>query len=132
MKKYIVFIFLIFVFMIIAGCGHSNIVSISPTQTITPILISSPTPTFQPTLNPQSSGWEYMSPENIGNIELVDQWGKGYVTGVDITEDGSMIAVAASTGVYLYDTSNYKETLILEPSDYVVSAIAISPDKQYI
>ena len=99
--------------------------------------ITSPTrsPEPLPTANNQAGLLEKLTPDNISQIELIDQWGKGRILDVDMTPDGRSIAVATTTGIYLYDGSTLEETLFWakhEPDGYYMNAVAFSPDGRYL
>ena len=57
--------------------------------------------------------------------------GKGGPGGGDraaaFSPNGQYLAVSSSTGIWLYDTVNYREIALL-PSQYPVNSIAFSPD----
>lgn len=60
---------------------------------------------------------ELITIQNINELEEVDRWGKGYISGTDISPDGKQIAVYTSTGIYLYDTGSYQETRLETPQE---------------
>ena len=57
----------------------------------------------------------------------VARLGKGQIGDVSFSPDGTMLAVASSYGVYLYDTFSQAEINFIE-TDTVMSSIAFSPD----
>ncbi len=59
------------------------------------------TPTFIP-IKKIVQDLEVISPENIGRLALINRWGKGYFHDIKISPDHTVVAVATSTGVYLY------------------------------
>jgi WD40 repeat protein len=77
-----------------------------------------------------------IGPENVSQLEIVDVWGQGEVYGVALSPDEQTIAVATTTGVYLYDrkTSQQKQFIgipIIPKTSWFRSpsqAIAFSPD----
>jgi hypothetical protein len=51
-----------------------------------------------------------ISAENIDRLSIVDHVGKGFFYGADLSADGKTLAVAMSTGVYLFDTTTGENT----------------------
>ena len=58
---------------------------------------------------PNQVEYEVISPENIDRLELTNSWGMGNFQHVSISPDESMIGVATSSGVYLYDSLTQKQ-----------------------
>ena len=52
---------------------------------------------------------EVISPSNISHLEQIDQWGQGNVYGIALSLDGNLIAVSATTGIYVYDRRTVKQ-----------------------
>lgn len=102
-------------------------------QTEIPNSIASPisTPTIQAINNTET-----IQPENVSQLGIIDEWGQGNVYGVALSPDEKTIAVATTTGVYLYDskTSEQKQFIDLPiirktKRDFSPSrAVAFSPD----
>lgn len=109
---------------LLASCDHKNGHS-TPIATSTAIL---------PTLTPNSN--DLISPETISALTVEDRWGEGDFYGVALSPDGKTVAVATTSGVYLYDKLTFQlKQFIDEPllvkaySGYVINqAISFSPD----
>lgn len=117
---------------LLAGCGGvlpAPNISHTETPTLLPTEIST-----HPIQADDETG--IIGPENVSQLEIVDVWGQGEVYGVALSPDEQTIAVATTTGVYLYDrkTSQQKQFIDLpiiiktswryRPSQ----AISFSPD----
>lgn len=60
---------------------------------------------------------EVITSKNINNIEEIATWGKGYISGADISPDGKQLAVYTPTGMYFYDTGSFQETKLETPQE---------------
>ncbi|RKU17695.1 hypothetical protein C6501_03600 [Candidatus Poribacteria bacterium] len=56
------------------------------------------------------------------------RFGKGYVNQIQYSPDGTRLAVASSIGIWLYDTTTYKEIALLTGHTGNVPCIAFNPD----
>ena len=54
--------------------------------------------------------------------------GKGWVSEVRYSPDGTRLAVASSIGIWLYDTATYQEIALLAGHTDPIHSIAFSPD----
>ena len=54
--------------------------------------------------------------------------GKGLVSEVHYSPDGTRLAVASSIGIWLYDTATYREVALLTGHAAPVNSVAFSPD----
>ena len=54
--------------------------------------------------------------------------GKGSINEIQYSPDGTRLAVASSIGIWLYDTSTYRETALLTGHTWWVNSVAFSPD----
>jgi len=54
--------------------------------------------------------------------------GKGTISDIAYSPDGSLLAVAGSVGIWLYDASNLSEVGLLQGHTSSVSSVAFSPD----
>lgn len=116
-------IYLIVVFSImLVACGPVTPYSTQTLQgnqisTLTPLPSATPTiaffnypwnyytPSATPTYVPVEKvipSLEVISPENIGRLELINRWGKGNLLSLKVSPNHKLVAVATSTGVYLY------------------------------
>ncbi|MBN1439264.1 MAG: protein kinase [Anaerolineales bacterium] len=108
----------------------------TPTATFTPT--RSPTKTHTPTptpfpglpIYPANAFPESLIPitaDNVSEIINLSRIGGGVPVQADWSPDGSTLAVASTTGIYLYDASSKKEIrLILAPD--AVRSVKFSPD----
>ena len=108
----------------------------SPTATLTPTL--SPTKAFTQTNTPLRHIPAYpdipfhqsllpITAGNVTDIALLARLGEGVLVQAVWSPDGSILAMASSTGVYLYDASSKKEIRFIQAPDYV-TFVAFSPD----
>lgn len=107
----------------------------SPTQTIIP----SPSSTFTATVTPKPvfastpipPGENSISAENAGNLTKVAEWGYGQANFVTYSPDGTLLAVASSTGIYFYDSKTLADIGHILTDDKV-NGITFSPDSKSI
>ena len=58
--------------------------------------------------------------------------GKGTISEIAYSPDGTRLAVAGSIGIWLYDTATYQELALLTGHTYVVTSVSFSSRwKQY-
>ncbi len=124
---------LILVFM--TSCTHAPTATPTPTTvTAPPVSIAAPTPTESfikitseptPTSAPITKSREVITPENAGRLTQIDYRGRGVISGIAWSPDGTQISVASSTGTYLVDTTTYGEKRF---SDSVSKYVVFSPD----
>ena len=91
--------------LIIAANGLVGCNRTPPIPQVTPTTPSTPTAETIAT-HPEL---EAITPYNIDRLEQIDQWGKGKVRGIALSPDGSLIAVATTTGIYLYERSSVEQ-----------------------
>lgn len=60
------------------------------------------------------------------------RFGKGEISELQYSPDGTRLAVASSIGIWLYDTATYQETALLNGHTYFVKCVAFSPDGRTI
>ena len=65
--------------------------------------------------------WEL--PENA-----IARLGKGWIDAMQYSPDGTVLAVATSVGIWLYDTETYQETALLARNNKGVAGLVFSPD----
>ena len=68
-----------------------------------------------------------ISPENTDQMVALAQWGMGVLERAVYSPDGSLLAVASSLGVYLYDTETMEQVQFIE-TDVWTRDVAFSPD----
>ncbi len=93
---------------------------------VTRIGRSEPTPAPPIILNPLPDG---ITADNAMNVVQRARLGKGAVTDIAWTPDGTRLAVASSIGVFLYDAGTLEEVRYI-PTDAQVQSIAFAPDGQ--
>ena len=88
---------------------------------------------FMPTLLLMSS--LFLPPafaQDFSQWELPDgavaRLGKGHITAVSYSPDGTRFAAATPIGIWLYDAQTYEETALLSGHTWELSALAFSPD----
>jgi WD40 repeat protein len=83
--------------------------------------------TLEPTagIAPIFRSAQVITSENAHEVTLLDYLGKGMISGIAWSPDGKQIAVAASSGIYLIDTTTYVENHF---SGGASNDIAYSPD----
>ncbi|HEX9675838.1 MAG TPA: PQQ-binding-like beta-propeller repeat protein [Anaerolineales bacterium] len=68
-----------------------------------------------------------ISPANADRLELLASWGRGTVEKVVHSPDGTLLAVASSRGVYLYDARTLADVRFI-PIEHWTYGAAFSPD----
>ena len=56
------------------------------------------------------------------------RFGKGWISEIAYSPDGTRLAVASGIGIWLYDTATYQEVALLTGHTSVVGSVAFSPD----
>jgi WD40 repeat protein len=67
-----------------------------------------------------------ITPENINQLREIYRIGRGNVQNVGLSPDGKLIAVTASTGIYIFDADTFVELKHIRGS-----SIEFSPDNKY-
>jgi WD40 repeat protein len=95
--------------------------------------IPSATPTFAP-IGKIAPDLEIISPENIERLGLINRWGKGNLLSFKVSPDHTLVAVATSTGVYLYRSQDLTEVgyLNVNASNYGFMGVGFSPDSKLL
>ena len=105
---------------LLSSCGGVTPISqVNPTKT--------PTVFAPETVNPTATAKSetgIIEPENISQLQIINQWGKGNVYGVALSPDETEIAVSTVTGVYIYDYETLQEKQIID------LPIAASPNRR--
>ncbi len=96
---------------------------------------TSSTPTTVSTLAFTESNWAVISPENVSTLQLIahlapDASGEQPYQ-IVWAPNGKLLAVASSTGVYLYDVTTLQLTAIFEKGQNVVG-VSFAPDSQQL
>jgi WD40 repeat protein len=90
-----------------------NIPSPTVTEIITPTEIPSPAePSFEGTPITPASG---INLDNLAQLELLALWGKGDANDAALSDDGTLFAVAAPAGVFIFETNTLSEILRISP-----------------
>ncbi len=120
------------------------LVGCAPRPPTGPIVRDAPTlPTVTPAAMDTSfyAELEPISPANVAQLELLDRWGRGFVSDLDISPDGTLLVVSTSTGLYAYDTHAWQERAFTDnfiddwiPMSYGQKpvAVAFSPNGKYL
>ena len=109
----------------------------TPTPSPTSLLpTDTPTPTLTPELPvlAQTSlplERQAISAVNAESLELVARWGRGTIEEIAWSEEGSLVAVAGSIGVFLYDSVSFDTLAYFETGSWAYT-VAISPDGAYV
>jgi WD40 repeat protein len=107
----------------------------SPTEAIIP----SPSSTFTATVTPKPvfastpipPGGNSISAENAGNLTKLAEWGYGQANFVTYSPDGTLLAVASSTGIYFYESQTLADVGHILTDDKV-NGITFSSDSKSI
>lgn len=102
-----VWLLLLLVTLALYGCGAID----TPTPTMEPAETPSATPPSPPTSTPSPR------PQAV----LIARMGKGIPQMLSWSPDGNLLAVATSTGVYLYDSNSYTQTALVADGSWVTS-----------
>lgn len=94
----------------------------TPTTTTTPTPTSTATPTATPTPQPQ-----VITGSNVNNLQLISTFGRGSIEAFAWSPDGKQIAVAGSSGLWVYASGNFSDIDNRETSSPQVT-VAYSPD----
>src|SRR5690606_7540837 len=62
-----------------------------------------------------------ISAANAASMEQLARWGKGTVNQIAYSPDGSLLAVASSIRIYLYDAQTLEEVRFIEINAWVTS-----------
>ncbi|HNB51986.1 MAG TPA: hypothetical protein PK530_08595 [Anaerolineales bacterium] len=111
-----------------------------PTKVIPPTETPSPLPVFTPQDfsghplagigTPFSKAGEVITEQNLGRLIELARWGKGVITDIAFSPDGKWLGVAASTGIYFYDTQSWAESFAFNYAKTVWS-FAFSQDGKH-
>lgn len=83
-----------------------------------------PTIAETPTTSPTSTA---VNPN--GNVDVIPRNGKGKITRIKFSPDGSKIGIATTIGIYVYSSTTFEELFFIETGT-TSSSLAFSPDGQ--
>lgn len=107
------------------------------TRTITPTIPSSlltPEPLYTAVARvatPVSYPGNPISVANADQLHLLAQWGQGMLTDISYSADGSLLAIATTTGVAIYDGQDLILSFFLDSLEKIDS-IELSPDDRFL
>jgi len=78
-------------------------------------------------MQPGTAGASVITAANAGQVEQLARLGKGRIREIAYSPDGSLIALASSIGIYLYDSQSLEEVAYFGEDIYCIS-VAWSPD----
>ena len=95
-----------------------------------------PTTAPQPTPLPTSDltfayPAEAITGANAASLSELARWGKGAALTVEYSQDGSLLAVGAPLGIYLYDAASFTQVGYIEEAGYA-AALAFAPDGETV
>lgn len=79
---------------------------------------------------PQAEG--VLTAREVGSFEELARLGRGFLTGLAVNPDGSMLAAGSGIGVWLYDTATLEPITLLEGHHAPVNNVAWSPDGRFL
>ncbi len=111
-------LYLLLVSFILTACGSGQLLGAPP-----PV----PSPTPGPFLSgtPLPGDLPVISAANVGQMTQLARWGKGAINQIVRAPDGSLLAVASSLGIYLYDAATLEEIRFMD-ANASVSSVAFS------
>jgi len=129
----------------LAGCGSTAAqrtptqpgpptATVAPTRTRTPTATLTPTPTpiiLSRMGTPLPGSREEITTGYVDRLAVLGRWGKGIPAAAAVSADGSLLAVAASSGLHLYDGTTFQPVVSVELVT-PLTAIAIAPDNSAI
>lgn len=140
--KFPVFIFSLTVFLtILVACNNKPLPKLTPpaVSPFTPrptTTVPTATPSFVPPVdlsgaNPYQGA--VIAPDNVGNLQKLNSWGKGRVTWASYSPNGLQVAVLTSPKFYLYQAGSDTEiyTIPAPAEGWFISA-DISDDGQWL
>ncbi|MCB8960081.1 MAG: WD40 repeat domain-containing protein [Ardenticatenales bacterium] len=106
--------------------------TIVPTPTVLPRI--TPSPTTQPPLSWTLQGEMLppagapITPANLAGLTLLARWGRGVINDVAYSPDGSLLAVATTSGIYLHDAHDLAAPPRWLRTGLAVDQVVFSPD----
>jgi WD40 repeat protein len=129
--------------LFLGGCDSQLIYPTStpwPTRTPRPTRTIAPTVTLTPTITPTPTeiipsqagtalptGAAVIDPDNAHRLALFGRWGSGIPQAVAFSPDGSLVALASTRGLYLYDSENLALQHHIDPG-MALRSLAFAPD----
>jgi WD40 repeat protein len=68
-----------------------------------------------------------ISTENAGDLVELARWGKGIIMAITYSPDGTLLAIASSIGIYLYDAKTFAETHFISTNS-MIHSLVFSPN----
>ncbi len=128
----------------LSGCESLNTATPWPTRTPRPTKTSTativpsetvtPTPTIVPVTQagtPLPVSGQPINANTAADLKPVAHWGQGLPQALAFSPDGSLVALASTRGLYLYDGSNLAAVRAVEPG-FGLRCLAFSPDGSLI
>jgi WD40 repeat protein len=102
-------------------------------QVLTPTVVLQPTVTLAPTYTPQPTEAtpQAITPENAGQVVLLEKLGQGALSGMAVLPDGRTVAAAYQTGIYLYDSGTLDQRGFL-PADGSKTGLVAHPGGRHL
>ena len=95
------------------------------------VIDSAPRATAAPTDNlPQAEG--VLTAREVGSFQELARLGRGFLTGLAVNPDGTLLAAGSGIGVWLYDTATMEPITLLEGHTAPVMNVAWSPDGRFL
>ena len=95
--------------------------------------VEEPEPTSQPlsfptpAVSPSAPARLSILPPDSAKVEISQPLGKGTISGLAWSPDGTRIAISGSTGIRLYSAETLEEIRFM-PTDFLITSVAFSPD----
>ncbi len=106
----------------------------TPTSEVSPTAgTPKPTPTLAVSLpgTPVAQPVAAVAPENAERVTQLARWGQGALYGIALSPDGSLLAVATSLGIYLYDAATLEQVRLIQTGVWI-NSVTFSPDGQML
>ena len=78
-----------------------------------------------------TSGLAPVTPANASGVGPVQAWGRGTINQAVISPDGTRVAVASSSGIYLHEAATLQAQTFIETGSWI-SSVAFSPDSRQV
>ena len=118
-----------------AGASPAYTTSTPHTSALEPLATSTPQPTPTSSLpqvgTPLPASLNPIMPDNVGEMEPLALWGRGIINSLAYSPDGSVLAIASSLGVYLYDAETLADLGKVAASPGA-SKVAFSPNGEFM